>query len=411
MSLHCLEVSEFRENPFSLVPKHAAKIWVDRNATVVPDKIVKLREHFLEICKSSIFGVGSAVTEFTSICGDLGSGKSHTLIHLSSHLKEKYPDVIVVYLSTIQVVAKTNFYNLFFEIMNKIGVKELTEISKRLNDILENKVKNKLKIISKNGEKLLELEELAHKEKKSVRDILGIEILEEIFMENYEAINMVAALSLFEDNRNEVFDWLRGKKKLDFTWKGMEVNLEKIATDYEAERIFSNFVNSLLAIRSEQNIPVIRAFILMIDQWDLLAQFASTNWNSVVHHTSLLLREVPEGFVLLTGFMGDASELVSISGPVLSDVLTSPPVWLEAFDDKEAAVFLIKILQAYKKDGYEKHPYFPFKEEAIREIVNRTIRKIPRKLIESARKVFYYACTQGILDEREIAVSEVQAVL
>lgn len=409
MSLHCLELCEFREDPFALVPKHAAKIWVERNATVVPDKVVNLREYLLKICKSPIFGVGSGVTEFTSICGDLGSGKSHTLIHISSYIKQMYPDVIVVYLPTVQVASKTNFCNVFFETMKKIGIKELSEISEKLTKTLEVNVQNELKGMSK--PELLKLQELASKQNKSVHDLVTINILEQNFTEDYEAINLVAALSYFKESPNEVFDWLCGKKKLDFTWKGMEVRLEKISTDYEAEKTLANFINTLLAIRNQQNIPVIKAFILMIDQFDLLARFPSSNWNSVTHHLSLLFREVPEGFALLTGFMGDATELEAIAGPVLSDVLTSPPIWLEAFNDQEAADFLVKLLQAYRKEGSDKPASYPFKEEAIREIVNRTINKIPRKLIESARKVFYYACGQGILDQREIGASDVQAVL
>ena len=413
MSLHCLELCDFREDPFTLVPKHAASIWVERNAIVVPDKSKNLREFLMKICTSPIFGVGSGVTEFTSIVGDLGSGKSHTMIHVCSRIKEMYPNAVVVYLPTLQVSTKVMFCDIFFEIMRNIGIKELERISEKTNAILDSKVQAKLKTMPK--KKLLELQERCSQQGKSVHDLIASEIFEEIYADKYEdisrAYNLIAAISNFKDNMNEVFDWFVGKKKLDFSWKGTEIRMEKITSDYEAEKTLGNLINALLALRDEKDVPTVSAFILMIDQFDRLARFSPVQWGSITDSFAELLREVPEGFCLITGFMGEASDLEAIAGKPLADVLTSPPIWLEAFSDDEAADFLRKLLEAYRKEKSKKPKAFPFRNDSITEIVNRTPNKIPRKLIENARKVFYYACSEGILDKRQITAADVEAVL
>lgn len=401
ITAECLEVAKFKRDPFTLVPLDAAEIWIKREGMLATGSKVDLREYLYKLSNGPLFGGGSGVTEFISVCGDWGAGKSHTLLHIASLIRQRLPESIVVYLKTVRVADKTRFIDLYSEIIQNIGKSKFISISERLNEAFSKMVNERVAQMTS--------EEIAAHVEEAPRTVKGRELLRELTEDESEK-RMLVVLLMMKDDPDKMFGWLKGGKGFPISYHGEDVDLPNLTSDYEAGKAMKDMIKLCTSIKDEKGKPIVGGFVIMIDQWDRVLEVPAT-FVSVVNGISVLLRDTPQGLALLTSAQGEVADVLGAHGETLQTLFTSPVVLLDSLNENQAREFLIGLFRSYRKDHKNIPPDHPFEPEALLELVRRTDPKLPRRLIANTRKVFDYACREGILSTRRISVDDVQEQL
>ena len=394
----CLEVSKFKKDPFTLVPLDAAEVWIKREGMLATGRRVDLREYVFKLSSGPLFGGGSGVTDFISICGDWGAGKSHTLLHIANLIKRKFPESIVVYLKTVRVADKTRFIDLYSEIIQNIGKSMFISISERLNEAFSQMITERVAQMTS--------EEISAHVEEAPRTVKGRELLRELTEDESEKRMLVVLLAL-KDDPDKMFGWLKGGKGFPTSYCGEDVDLPDLTSDYEAGKAMKDLIKLCTSTRDIKGKPIVGGFVVMIDQWDRVLEVPAT-FVSVVNGISVLLRDTPQGLALITSALGEVADVLAAHGETLQTLFTSPVVLLDSLNENQAKEFLISLFKSYRKDEKNISPEHPFEPAALLEVVKRTDPKLPRRLIANARKVFDYACREGILAKRKISADDVQ---
>lgn len=369
------KASNLRDNPFRALPVQdidpRMNIWVGYE-----NEKVTLQKYLTRTRNDMVGNVN-----FLLVYGDLGTGKSHSMLW-SKHFIINNPDFnsLVYYVPTL----KKDSGKLTFAGVLKHDIVDKTNI---LDKLLEFK-------------NFLEHKITKYRDKNDVRPEVNKDECLRHIIPSYELYNFARQIL-----HCETADEIRS------------IILPDKVSDYQATIIFSNIVN-LVTYKfdvEETNISYKKAVYLFIDETDLLLEAPAKEQREANELFRHLYDYCPSAFCLILSFTATAAEIPILFAPYVISRVTRQII-LNPMTPGEAKNFIKEILDSERQDDATLNGYYPFEESAIDLIVGHLVTITPRKIINTMQQVLEEVrlldfsptndnrITREFLDDNEILV-------
>jgi Cdc6-like AAA superfamily ATPase len=373
-----LALGKFREYPFRLLPGDKVTVWAGYE---------DVRQQLVEIVDSPRADrIG--LYEFAVVWGELGAGKSHALRYLKHLISEERKEEFqspVVYLNTLKLEDKSNFMSIYRATMSGME-EEFRRAGKALDSAVNRLVTEEWQQQETQTNQLLQEGEFRDRRRKQILDDLCA---------TFPALPHL--LIAIKNGNQTALSILRGNKHKpdDLREFGLTNSIEN---DYDAIRSLGQFVNLVTNPVVSGMAPIFKAVYLFIDELDAIVDFKPEQIISINQGLRDLLNACPEHFCLLCGFTGDVNQLEAFLESSVLARLSRQPIEIPPLDSDQSVDFLKQVL-AYYHVGNGVPDEYPFSEEALKEIADKTTTKTPRNLFKNARIVLEKAVLAGRLTE------------
>ena len=372
-----LEISKLSHNPFTLVPDQKVTVWAGYE---------ELRTQLLDVvesCRSDRVGL----SEFTTIHGDYGAGKSHALRYLKYLITEKEQTAFAspcVYLETMKVAPSTNFVALYRKIVEQL-VPHIRETANWLAQAVERETKNRLP----NGS----MEELS----KTVDELYNDPNLTPGFPP------LGPLLKGVKNDSQEALSLLRGDRLSGQQAMGRYQRynmMGPIESEYDAGKCLGAYVN--LCVKGTSALPEgdamgeNKAFYFFFDELEVVNDFRPQEALSLNQGMRDLINACPESCCFIFGMSGDVRDIYGLLTRPVIRRMSRDPLGIEPLTSKEAVEFLKQVLKGYRADPNDADGY-PFHEDALVAISEAAQNKTPSELFRGCRRVLEKSVLSGDL--------------
>lgn len=347
-----IEICEFRELPFDINPHNAPHIWVGHSSVV---------ETLIELIGNVI---DSNLREFLIVSGVHGSGKSQCLQHLKWLVEQKYKnECIVIYIDNVTALGgKRTFVDCYKYILGTVLNKAaIIQIFKKANDFINRMAVNEIKK-QPNSDTILSDDAEAKKwRERSYEKVVGSGISQISYDQFIEVTN------------------------------GKEEAIENIS-DADSSVLAAKSLGTIIKLAtirdSNKNAIGYRAIFICADQMEDVGTLPGGVYQEQIKGWRTLFDEATNGFGLVFGLDGSAEDIEPILSDAISRRKTLPPIALATLQPNECRDFIVEIIKAFRNPSSGLPGTYPFNEDGLTEIVNRTVEKLPSQLLNNCRRVF-----------------------
>lgn len=381
-----LEIAKLRKNPFTLVADANTDVWADYEG---------VRQSLLDVitsCRTDQVGL----SEFVVLHGEIGTGKSHALRYLQNYITAKKATEFsapCVYLESTKLAKKTDFLAIYRRVIEALR-NHIDDTANRLDTAFEDMTK--AKGITKS------------------QDIQGAK--EKLWRESAEALapqfpSLIHLLRGMIDD-DHAFSLLCGTSADDVETYQLTGPID---SEYDASRCLSAYVNLVTnpnrSVLPETAFVANKAFYLFLDEVELLQDFKPADVLSINQGIRDLINGCPQAFCLIFGVSGDPRILFAIFDKFVVRRFSREPIEIQALDGPESVRFLKEVLRNYRQNSSDPAEY-PFREDALRAMAEKTPDKTAASLFRTARRVMEKAVLSGnLVSGGWIEVSDVEEFL
>jgi hypothetical protein len=366
------DIAKLRKNPFTLVADTNTDVWADYEdvRTALIDVITS--------CRTDQVGL----SEFVVLHGEIGTGKSHALRYLQHYITVRHPAEFrspCVYLESTKLAKNTDFLAIYRRVIEGLRT-HLFDTAAKLDSAMEEKAR----------EAGLTRSQDIQQEK------------DRLWKANAQALapqfpSLILLLRGMANKTEHPFSILCGAKAKDLEDYQLTGPID---SEYDASRCFSSYVNLVTnpnrSVLPENLFAANLAFYLFIDEVELLQDFKPGDVLSINQGIRDLINGCPQAFCLIFGVSGDPRILFAIFDKFVVRRFSREPIEIQALDDAEAARFLKEVLRSYRADPSDPDEY-PFREDALKKIAEKTPDKTAAFLFRSARRVLEKSFLAGRL--------------
>ena len=302
------------------------------------------------------------------IYGELGAGKSHSLLwarHLILEKNREEFNAAVYYIQSIKT-DKVSIGSAFEQ-----NIVKKSDLKKDLKDF-RNFIKTQI---------LRYREDNKRPDDKSEEELLE-EILPSSELKNF--LKPLLKCESIEEAEKFIYSKFSSKN-----W-----------TDNEAINFISQVTNSFVfQFPSGQRFK--KGVYLLIDEFDTIINSPMKEQTLVNDHFRHLYDNCPESLGVFFGLSGSAAELpMAFQQPILSRV--SGEIFLDILDRDQGKEFIRQILESHRLNGEEpnKNDFYPFNEDTINEILGILTTITPRKIMKN----FHNIIEQIRLSDKEFEI-------
>jgi hypothetical protein len=355
------ELAKLRKNPFTLVAEVNTDVWADYE---------NVRQSLLDVitsCRTDQVGL----SEFVVLHGEIGTGKSHALRYLQHYITTKNAAEFrspCVYLESTKLAKKTDFMAVYRRVVEALR-NHIFETANKLDSAFEEKAK---------ATGLTRAHDVTDEKKK-----LWKNSAEELAPQFPSLIHLLHGMV----DDQHAFSIMCGNKPDDpekYQLTG------PIDSEYDASRCLSAYINLVTNpnrnVVPEKNFVANKAFYLFIDEVELLQDFKPADVLSINQGMRDLINGCPQAFCLIFGVSGDPRILFAIFDKFVVRRFSRDPIEIQALDEPESVRFLKEVLRNYRSDPADPDEY-PFRENALLRIAEKTPEKTAASLFRSARRV------------------------
>ena len=368
-----LSLVKLRQNPFSAVPVgDRVEVWAGYDA------VKKELLDIVESCRSDRIGL----TEFAVIHGEIGTGKTHALRYLAYWISEAKREDFrsrVVYLESLKLAPKMGFVPLY----------------KRAIELLMDQIRETAELLD------LAVDESIPADQRRRNEDFD-EARNRIYSDQSLTPRFPALARLLRGihgNDPAAERILSGDavKTLPFADYGLT---NPIDNEYDAVRCLAAFVNLCTqgapTLLEGQVLKEYKAFYFLIDELEMIQDFKPAEVLSINHGFRDLLNACPENCCFLFGMAGDARDIFAFLDRYVLRRMTRELIEIEPMDVDQAVQFVREALAAYRSEPNVPNEY-PFRQEALKLICERTQDKTAWGLFQNCRRVLQKAVLTGKL--------------
>lgn len=359
------KASNLSSNPFRTTPVSEADprkgIWIGYD---------KERERLMKILvRSRADQVGNI--NFALIYGELGIGKSHSLLWAQYQLQKVLKDEFNCFAFYIPTLKKSRGLLSFAEAFTD----DIISKTNILNDILEYKQFIEVLIVE------------FRKDNKISGKVTRESILEEI-LPIIELSNLAKEI-LKCDSESDVNALLSPKG------------------DHAAFLLFTRLTNLFVY---EHQIPsgyhrFKKAVYLFIDELDLLARSTAKEAREVNDLLRHIFDACPSCFCMILAFTATAAEINILFAEYLLSRVTHQIV-LSFLQPDEAKLFIRDILNTARINDKKNIDYYPFTEECLETIASQLVSITPRKIVTLMQQILEECRLAGINPSKDLVTSQ-----
>lgn len=355
------EIAKLRKNPFTLVAEVNTDVWADY------ENVLQSLLDVITSCRTDQVGL----SEFVVLHGEIGTGKSHALRYLLHYITNRKATDFrspCVYLESTKLAKKTDFMAIYRRVMESLR-NHIFETANKLDAAFEDKAKSSGASRSQDiTNKKIELwrnsaEELAPQFPSIIHLLHGM-------------VTDPHAFSILCGNKADDLE--------DYLLTG------PIDSEYDASKCLSAYINLTTNpnrdVIPEKNFVANKAFYLFIDEVELLQDFKPGDVLSINQGIRDLINGCPQAFCLIFGVSGDPRILFAIFDKFVVRRFSRDPIEIQALDEQGSVKFLKEVLRKYRSDPADPDEY-PFREDALLRIAEKTPDKTAAALFRSARRV------------------------
>lgn len=366
-----VELAKLTKNPFTLVPGEKVTIWAGYKE--LRTQLFKI----IEACRSDRIGL----SEFLILHGEIGTGKSHAMRYLRNWIEEeKQTDFQspVVYLESLKFGPKVDFLKVYQQIA--IALIDQSNHMKETGEWLDQLVENNLPHAS--TEERVKLKNEKYHDKKITPMFPALPLLLKGIKEDD-----VNAKKILMGN---------SEKSLPFLEFGLN---DPINNEFYAMKCLGAYIN--LCTRGPQGFDEAitgknKAFYFFLDEIELILDFKPAEALSINQGLRDLINACPENLCLIFGMSGDVREIPAILDRHVMKRMTREPIEIVAMDNERSLIFLKEVLKSCRRNPDDPDEY-PFREEALKKIVEETTEKTARELFKNCRRVLEQAVHENRL--------------
>ena len=373
-----LQRYDLKRDPFAIVPDDDVKNWAGN---------YELRDDLIDIV-SGVRSRDVGSSEFVVLHGELGSGKSHAMRYLTTHIENNKSEFrsLPIYVERPRVAPKLNFLELYKYIIIQIGKDELTEICKEVDKQIQEATKVQAEKANM---------------KFDSRHHMGT--FESIVLNEQKGIgNMLTLLKYGASNNGEVFEFLTGKAQCPCDGYDGIIN-----SDFMAAKILGEFIKTLTSNLGSVE-SVYESVYLFVDECEILFDAKVTESDPVFSGIRELINSVPYGLGIFLSFSAATALIEAYMPQHLLKRMTYSFIEIPMLENSEAVDFIKDQLDWFRTENSKhKGTLYPFSNEAMLYIVERLTTLTPRNLFRDCRRVLDRAIRRHGLTPDESISSEI----
>lgn len=371
-----LSLCQFKSFPFDLKPSQSPEVWAGRKDIL--DELMLFKKNVIE----------DNLTEFGVVCGDYGSGKSQTLLHLR-HLVEEDArqngyDVLCIYIpNPCGLGAKQSFVeNYQYLVGQGIGQEKMKKICKGAKDVIQASISE-----------TMSKEELA-------------EMLRDTSTQEAKYKGKYATLMTDPPIPYELLDSLIGDDPIAWEWIGSQkainrigsISVQPLTSHIICARTLAQLILLATTSLTEAKESSYKAVFILVDQAEDLANLPARSFQEHMTGWRSLIDETGNNLGLLWAMDGAAEDIAANFSVPLQRRQTVDPrkLSLPLLYDDEPMEFLTQIITSFRKEEANvPTETYPFTKEALEEIITQTSDTTPANLLINCRRVFTHAAAHN----------------
>ena len=387
-----LEATRFTTQPFRVIPPREMKvIWAGDRATI---------DDLIEASRSPSPS-DLHTSEFITIFGSYGSGKTHALKFVSNHLQDA--GNLVIYIPRPNISEKSTWSDL---------VREMFSTHLRRDDIKARFDKLRNSLLGRVQQEInarTQASGFSADVKRQVESETSEALCSQILPESPGFVRF--CMDLADESKSERnWKYLTNKmsqKEVAVYAQEYGVPVEGMASDSTAGALLSYFMN-VMTYQTDLGAGSDVCAVL-IDETENVNDLSPVARRSFLVGIRDLVNKVPEHlFLAMALATSDASELYGILDEPSMMRVTRQPFEFHQHTIEEGIQFLSEIMAEYRVEGYSGDQAFPFTDEGLEEFVTACPPpRSARTLLLSAQRIVFHKCREKVLSGDRIDADDV----
>lgn len=375
-----LNICQFKSFPFDVKPNISPDVWAGRQDIL--DELNYFRNNV----------IGNHLAEFGIVCGDYGSGKSQTLLHvrymIEEEAREQGYDVLCVYIpNPCGLGGRQNYVENYQYIVSQgIGQANIAKICKAAKDAIQASVSETM-----SKEELQDMLRDTSAQERKYKKKFG-ELMTDPPIP-YELLDSLIA------RNTQAWEWISGQKAHNNVGN---VSVQPLTSHVVCARALAQLIILATKCPTTSKDAAYKAVILLVDQAENIAQLAARTYQEHIAGWRTIIDEIGGMLGLLWAMDGKAEDVIGNFTDAIQRRQTIDPrkLSLDLLYEDEPKEFFQQIIGIFRIEGANMPTdVYPFNEAALQEIVSLTAVTTPSNLLNNARRVFTRAAADDVVIE------------